>query len=108
MTAFTKENLIKNAEYIRYVTPENHRGRLVARFKYNKSAMNTFMTHLRKNWTVEDYFAKEEEGLSPLEIVELTGYISPHIKKWLKRSGYPVTPAGYKQWLSDQVKHLKK
>ena len=61
------------------------------------------MTHLRKNWTVEDYFAKEEEGLAPLEIVELTGYISPHIKKWLKQGGYPVTPEGQKQWLQDQV-----
>ena len=103
MTQFTKENLIKSNEYVMYVTPENPRGRFVARFKRSKGAMGTFMTHLRKNWTVEDYFAKEEEGLAPLEIVELTGYMQPHIKKWLKQAGYPVTIEGRKQWLRDQV-----
>ena len=103
MTAFTKENLVKQGAYVMYVTPENPRGRFVARFKYGRGGMGTFMTHLRKKWTVEDYFAKEDEGLAPLEIVKLTGYISPHIKKWLKQSGYPVTTEGEKQWLRDQV-----
>ena len=103
MTQFTKENLVKQGAYVMYVTPENPRGRFVARFKYGRGGMGTFMTHLRKNWTVEDYFAKEEEGLAPLEIVELTGYISPHVKKWLKKGGYPVTLEGQKQWLRDQV-----
>ena len=61
------------------------------------------MTHLRKKWTVEDYFAKEEEGLAPMEIVKLTGYIRPNMKKWLKQGGYPVTIEGEKQWIRDQV-----
>ena len=103
MTAFTKDNLIKSNEYVMYVTPDNPRGQFVARFKRNKGAMGTFMTHLRKNWTVEDYFAKYDAGLAPLEIVELTGYISPHIKKWLKEAGYPVTPTGRDAWVAAQV-----
>lgn len=104
MTAFTKENLIKQGPYIMYVTPENPRGRFVARFKYRGGGAGTFMTHLRKKWTVEDYFAKEEEGLAPLKIVELTGYISPNVKKLLKEGGYPLTLAGRKQMIRDQVK----
>ena len=103
MTAFTKENLVKHGGYVMYVTPENPRGRFVARFKYGRGGMGTFMTHLRKKWTVEDYFAEEEAGLAPLEIVEKTGYMQPHIKKWLKQGGYPVTLEGRKQWLRDQV-----
>ena len=103
MTKFTKENLVKQGAYVMYVTPENPCGRFVARFKYGRSGIGTFMTHLRKKWTVEDYFAKEEQGLAPLEIVKLTGYIKPHMKKWLKQAGYPVTIAGEKQWLRDQA-----
>tara|TARA_B100000212_G_scaffold323850_1_gene284248 strand:+ start:1264 stop:1602 length:339 start_codon:yes stop_codon:yes gene_type:complete len=105
MTKFTKENLIKNSEYVMYVTPENPRGRIVARFKRSKGAMGTFMTHLRRYWSPEDYFSLLDDGYAPLEIVEMTGYISPHIKKWLKKGGYPLTKEGEKQWLSDQVKN---
>ena len=101
MTAFTKENLVKRGGgYIVYVTPENPRGRFVARFKYGRGGIGTFMTHLRKKWTVEDYFAEEEAGLAPLQIVRKTGYLQPHIKKWLKADGYPTTVAGYKAWIA--------
>lgn len=103
MTAFTKENLVTHGGYVMYVTPENPRGRFVARFKYGRGGMGTFMTHLRKKWTVEDYFAAEEAGLAPLEIVAKTGYLQPHIKKWLKAAGYPVTRAGYNQWIEDKA-----
>ena len=103
MTAFTKENLIKQGAYVMYVTPENPRGRFVARFKRVAGA-GTFMTHLRKNWTVEAYFARMEEKDAPLKIVAETGYMLPHIKKELKAGGYPLTPAGRKQMIRDQVK----
>ena len=100
MTAFTKENLVKHGGYIMYVTPENPRGRFVARFKYGRGGMGTFMTHLRKKWTVEDYFAEEEAGLAPLQIVRKTGYLQPHIKKGLKAEGYEPTVAGYEAWFA--------
>ena len=87
-----------------YITPENPRGRFVARFKRGRSGIATFMTHLRKKWTVEDYFAEEAAGLAPLQIVEKTDYLQPHIKKELKREGYPLTTAGKMQLIRDQAK----
>ena len=104
MKAFTTINLIKNDEYVMFVTPENPRGRVIARFKYGRGGMASFMAHLRKNWTVEDYLAKEKEGLAPLQIVNLTGYISSNVKKMLKRGGYPVTAQGRDQFFKDQIK----
>ena len=62
------------------------------------------MTHLRKNWTVEEYFARMEVNDAPLQIVAETGYFQPHIKKELKAGGYPMTIAGKKQMIRDQVK----
>ena len=104
MTAFTKENLVKHGCYVMYTTPENPRGRFVARFKRGRSGIATFMTHLRKKWTVEDYFAAEDAGLAPLQIVAKTDYLQPHIKKELKREGYPLTTAGKMQLIRDQSK----
>ena len=104
MTAFTKENLVKHGAYVMYITPENPRGRFVARFKRGRSGIATFMTHLRKKWTVENYFAEEAAGLAPLQIVAKTDYLQPHIKKELKREGYPLTTAGKNQMIRDQVK----
>ncbi len=104
MTKFTKENLVKHGCYVMYVTSENPRGRFVARFKRGRSGIATFMTHLRKKWLVEDYFAEEAAGLAPLQIVAKTNYLQPHIKKELKREGYPLTTAGKKQMIRDQVK----
>jgi hypothetical protein len=104
MTAFTKENLHKDGPYIFYAEPGdrwNHKNhKFIARFKRIAGA-GSFMTHLRKNWTVEDYLAKMEEK-SPLDIVKETGYLLPHIKKWLKAADYPVTPAGYEQFVADR------
>ena len=106
-TKFTKENLRKEAGG--YVTYAPH-GRLwhkdnkfVARFRRGDGGPGTFMTHLRKHWTVEDYFAKVDEGLAPLQIVELTGYFLPHIKKELKRRGYPLTKAGFTKMIRDDI-----
>ena len=100
MTAFTKENLHKDGPYIFYAEPTdrwNHKKhKFVARFKRVAGA-GSFMTHLRKNWTVEDYFTKMEDT-APLDIVKETGYLLPHIKKWLKQDGYPTTKAGYDAW----------
>ena len=61
----------------------------------------SFMTHLRKNWTVEAYFAEMGTNKGPLDIVKETGYLLPHIKKWLKRDGYPATKAGHAAWFKE-------
>ena len=104
MTKFTKENLHKDGPYIFYAEPAdrwNHKKhRHVARFKRIAGA-GSFMTHLRKNWTVEDYFAEIDAGKTPLDIAKSTGYLLPHIKKWLKKDGYPVTRAGHDAWFRE-------
>ena len=108
MTAFTKENLIKDGPYIFY-SPTGRLGaddnKFVARFKRVAGA-GSFMTHLRKNWVVEDCFAKMEEK-SPLDIVKETGYLLPHIKRWIKEAGYPVTKAGHDAWWAEQMRKVE-
>ena len=107
-TRFTKANLHKEAGgYVMYRPDPAARGIFVARFKY-RSPAGSFMTLLRKKFTVEEYFARLDAGEAPLEIAESKGYISPHIKKLLKKGGYPLTPAGKKQWLRDQVASYEK
>ena len=108
MTRFTKQNLIKDGQYITYQpTPDSREDeKFVARFKRGGAA--TFMTHLRKNWTVEDYFSRLDTGESPLPIAESTGYLLPHIKRWLKKGGYPLSQVGFKQMIQDQVESLER
>jgi len=103
MTAFTKETLIKEGKYL-FFAPQGYDTRyrdrkFVCRFR--TAGVGTFATHLRKHWTPEAYFAELDGGTSPLKIVEKTGYVLPHVKKELKRRGYPVTPAGFKQMIKD-------
>ena len=106
MTKFTKTNLLKGSGgYVQY-SPSGRSwatdNRFVARFRVG--GPGTFMTHLRKNWTVEDFFAQIDAGKTPLAIVESTGYILPHIKKWMRQAGFPTTQAGYKAWSAHQNK----
>ena len=111
MTSFKKENFRKDGMYLKYVLDETsefyttinkYRGEFVARFKYQHGAAGTFQTFLIKNFTVEEYFSRLAQKEAPLAILESKGYILPHIKKWLKEGGYPVTPEGYKQFSKDQ------
>ena len=108
MTRFTKENLkAERGGYVVYAP--NGRdfdaaNRVVARFKHGRGGgRSSFMTHLRKRWSVEDYFAAREAGETPRKIAESTGwfYVPAHIKKALKEGGYPVNRAGYAAYLVD-------
>ena len=109
MKTFTKENLfstgyeIMYAESGRYNTPYSE-WKFVARFKNGRGGAGSFMTHLRKNWTVEGYFSEMEAGKGPLDIVNETGYLLPHIKRWVKEAGYPVTKAGYEMYWAEQMR----
>lgn len=111
MTSFKKENFRKDGMYLSYVLDETsefydpqekYRGKFVARFKYQRGASGTFQAFLIKNFTVEEYFTLLVRGMAPLTILESKGYILPHIKKWLKEGGYPVTPEGREQFSKDQ------
>ena len=103
MTQFTKENLITEGKYLFYrAEGASYRDRkFVARFR--TAGVGTFATHLRKNWTVEAYFAEMDAGKGPLTIAKQTGYMLPHIKRWLREGGYPVTPAGFEQMMREQA-----
>ena len=105
MTKFTKENLIKEGKYLTYMpngyaTPYADR-KFVARFR--TAGVGSFATCLRKNLTVEEYFARLDAGESPLPIAESKGYILPHIKRWMKEGGFPITPAGKAAWFADYM-----
>ena len=107
MTAFTKQNLIKEGKYLTYMpqgydTPYADR-KFVARFR--TAGVGSFATCLRKNFTVEEYFTRLDAGENPLPIAESKGYLLPHIKKWIKQAGYPVTKAGHDaRWAAEMAK----
>ena len=101
-TAFTKENLIVEGKYLTYRPDgEYSSSKFVARFKV--AGIGSFATILRKKFTVEEYFARLDAGESPLPIAKSKGYILPHIKKELKRRGYPLSNAGYEQMIDEDV-----
>jgi len=74
----------------------------VARFKY-RSPAGSFMTILRKKFTIEEYFTRLNAGETPIEIAESKGYLQPHIKRELKKKGYPLNRAGFDMLIQDQV-----
>ena len=89
MTKFNKESFDYFGGYLTY-GPDR---KFVARFKYRKTDRASFQAFLIKNFTVEEYFALREtpnpdnclgNPYAPLEILEMKGYVLPHIKKWLK------------------------
>jgi len=97
MTMFVKDNFVNSGGYITY------NGKFVARFKHARDGVSSFITCLVKNFTVEEYFELLDSGKAPLTIAESKGYLLPHIKSWLKRDGYPVNTAGYKQFIEDRI-----
>jgi hypothetical protein len=106
MSAFTKENLVRSGHYVHYSPSGNSYSPdavFVARFKHARGSVGPFMTFLRKNFTVEEYFARRDAGESPLPIVKSKGFILSHIKSWLRKDGFAVTPEGYEQWTAAQA-----
>lgn len=106
MTRFVKEQF-QGTEYVEYCLDPMpcawDRRKFVARFKYAKNGRASFITFLIKNFTVEEYFARLAAGEAPLAVLESKGYLLPHIKKWLRRDGYAVSPAGFRQMVQDQI-----
>jgi len=73
MKFFDKSNLVKEGEYVYYKDANGKK--FVARFKYNASRANKFMTFLRRNITVEKYFKEYDEGMTPLAIARDRGFV---------------------------------
>ena len=95
MTKFTREGFRQDSIYLHYD------GKFVARFKYQKSAMGSFIKFLRANFTVEEYFTRLEAGEGPLTIVESKGYLLPTTRRILRQHGYDETVEGYAQYRFD-------
>jgi hypothetical protein len=102
-TPFTKANLVKDGPYLIYSPTGRHYAEdnvFVARFKYNASScMGPFNTFLRRNFTVEEYFALMGAGGSPLGILNDKGYLSPPLRKICRKNGFPVTREGYEAYM---------
>jgi hypothetical protein len=107
MAKFTKENLITEGKYLFYQPASGtYKDRkFVARFR--TAGVGSFATCLRKNFTVEEYFGRLDAGESPLPIAESKGYLLPHIKRWLKKDGYPINTAGYNAWFAESMKQVE-
>ena len=104
MTCFTKENLITEGKYLFYRPAGGTYSdrKFVARFR--TAGVGSFATCLRKNFTVEEYFGRLDAGESPLPIAQSKGYLLPHIKRWMKKAGYPLTKAGHDAWWAEEKK----
>ena len=109
MTKFEKSKFRNSSGYVTYersYVGEGTDHAFVARFKYARDGAGSFVTFLIKNFTVEEYFNRLDAGEAPLEIVKSKGYLLPHIKKWLKRDGYPVTMEGYEAWFKARLERI--
>jgi len=106
MTQFTKTNLTKFGDTVSYFDGE--KSHFVARSKYKSGSLGGMITFLIKNFTAEEYLGRLVAGEYPLPIMESKGYIQPHIKKWLKEAGLPVTREGYQTFVSQRTTtHVK-
>lgn len=94
-TAFNKNEIQISSGYIVYGRDR----RFIARLKYNPRAAKGFAKFVADNFTVEEYFGRMEAGEAPLTVVESKGYVSPHIKRWLKERGLPQTQEGKRMML---------
>jgi hypothetical protein len=101
MTKFDKEAFTARQGYVFYD------GKFVARFKYKAGAAMNFVAFLVKNFEVEEYFARLEAGETPLAVVESKGYVLPHIKRWLKARGLPLTQAGFQMMIRQDIEARK-
>ena len=97
MTKFNRKDFFIGKGYKAYTTYwMNGEHKFVARFR--TAGAGSFVTFLIKNFTVEEYFSRLDAGEAPLTIAKSKGYLLPHIKRWLKDAGYPLTQDGYKAW----------
>ena len=83
-----------------FLTYEN---KFVARFKYQKSAVNDFKKFLIANFSPNEYFVLLEKE-SPLTVLESKGYVLPHIRTWLIKAGLPATQEGYENFKKQNIR----
>jgi hypothetical protein len=99
MTAINKDLIHICSGWISY-GPSN---KFIARFKYGKGGIKSFIKFLVENFTEEEYFGRLDAGESPLKVLESKGYLLPHIKTMLRKEGYPVTVAGWEMYIKSRT-----
>lgn len=103
MTQFNKIDFNYSGGYLTYGADR----KFVARFKYVAGNKAGFQAFLIKNFTVEEYFARLDAREAPAQILGSRGYLEAHIKKLLKKNGYPVDRAGFDKYITDQIEARK-
>jgi len=99
MSTFNKDLFKWDGLFLLYGSVGNTR--VVARFKRQKSEQTNFRKFLTDNFTVNEYFSKLDEGMSPSKILEEKGYIANYVKKMLKEMGFSADLAGRKQYIKN-------
>ena len=108
MTLFVKDQFEYHGGYLNYrIDPTSWSfidQRFIARCKYaSTSSRGSWVTFLIKNFTVEEYLDRLAAGESTLSVMESKGYVLAHVKKELKRRGYPISRAGIDQMIDDNI-----
>jgi hypothetical protein len=68
MEKFNREQFDIDGAWVSYDL-NNGKNDFIARFKYNKSLQGRFVTFLKNNFTVSEYFNLRETGMSPIAVL---------------------------------------
>tara|TARA_R110001592_G_C12823289_1_gene719184 strand:+ start:450 stop:677 length:228 start_codon:yes stop_codon:yes gene_type:complete len=68
MEKFNREQFDIDGAWVSYDL-NNGKNVFIARFKYNKSLQGRFVTFLKNNFTVSEYFNLRETGMSPIAVL---------------------------------------
>ncbi len=101
-TPFNANRFICKQGYLSYL-PEGPQGGLlfVARFKYGAARdVAGFKKFLCANFTVEEYFSRNNAGEAPAEILKSKGYVSTTVRRVLRKYGYPETLEGKQAYIN--------
>ena len=93
MHVFTDENIRQEGAYLYYRPKSGSRSgeRFIARHKHMRRDQLGFKSFLKKNFTVEEYFARIDAGEAPLDILKSKGYMPAHAD--MRRAlGLPQAP----------------
>ena len=104
MSTFHQSGFNFDGMYLSYTTVEGER-KFVARFKHG--GMASFRNFLIKHFSIEEYFAKADADMSPLEILAAKGYVTPRTAKILKSLGYQPTVEGQKAYIQSQINKIR-
>ena len=97
---FDKNKFQAGGGYVHY------EGKFVARFKHCPQDKGPFLTFLRKNFTVEEYFEKTSgSGIecTPVKVLESKGWLAPRLKKMCRENGFEETVVGFQQMIRMQA-----